>query len=716
MSNITKQDTNGVKPLLGVGEFGYDNYPAGGDVGRVFVGTGSANIALAKKSEVDTAVATTNAHTVRVDNPHAVTKAQVGLSNADNTSDNVKNVLSATKWTTARTITLNGDVSGSVSVDGSANVTITTSVQPNSIALGTDTSGNYVAGLTQGTGISVTGTAGEGWSPTIALTDVGTVGTYTKVTTNSKGQITVGDTLVAGDIPNLDTSKITTGTLPVGRGGTGVTTVTGTGSVVLNTSPTLVTPNIGIAIGTSFNSITGLASVAPLVAGTASVGTSTLTARQDHVHPVQTTISGNANTATKLATARTINGVSFDGSANIAIVDITKAPLASPTFTGIPKAPTAAVGTSNTVIATTEFVNAEIANDAIPRVVSTDKAIARYNGTTGDLQNSTVTLDDNGNIGSGTQSFNGFGGSGIKNYIINGNFDIWQYKDALLTYPQTSSGYGSCDRWIHFNTGSTKTTSAVVTNKTEPFNAIFYCRTVVASIAGSGNAVGVQQRIECVNTLHGKTCTLSFYAKADSNKNIAVDFVQYFGSGGTPSGIIEGISATKIQITSSWVKYKLTVSVPSIAGKLAGTGNNDSLGVRFWFDAGSNFNAITANLEQQSGTFDIAQVQLEEGSVATPFEQRPYGLELSLCQRYFQLIRQRVIETAAASGYASISTTLPVTMRASPTIISTTTHSAVNVGSNTVAVLEPNNLSRQISAASTGAIDSDLTYLLIAEL
>ena len=50
---IVKQDSNGVKPLLQTGELGYDNYPAGGDNGRVYVGTGSENIPLAKKSEVD---------------------------------------------------------------------------------------------------------------------------------------------------------------------------------------------------------------------------------------------------------------------------------------------------------------------------------------------------------------------------------------------------------------------------------------------------------------------------------------------------------------------------------------------------------------------------------------------------------------------------------------------------------------------------------------
>ena len=63
MSLIVKQDLNGVKPLLQTGELGYDNYPAGGDDGRVYVGTGSENIPLAKKAEmlaVEGVIADTN--------------------------------------------------------------------------------------------------------------------------------------------------------------------------------------------------------------------------------------------------------------------------------------------------------------------------------------------------------------------------------------------------------------------------------------------------------------------------------------------------------------------------------------------------------------------------------------------------------------------------------------------------------------------------------
>ena len=98
----------------------------------------------------------------------------------------------ADKLTTARSITLTGDVTGTLNFDGSANASMSTTISANSVVLGTDTTGNYVAGVTQGTGISVTGTAGEGWSPTIALTNVGTAGTYRSVTTDSQGRVTSG--------------------------------------------------------------------------------------------------------------------------------------------------------------------------------------------------------------------------------------------------------------------------------------------------------------------------------------------------------------------------------------------------------------------------------------------------------------------------------------------------------------------------------------------
>lgn len=56
MGVISKQDTNGVKPLLDKAEFGFDDYVIGGDNGRVYIGDGTENIPLAKKKEVDEAI------------------------------------------------------------------------------------------------------------------------------------------------------------------------------------------------------------------------------------------------------------------------------------------------------------------------------------------------------------------------------------------------------------------------------------------------------------------------------------------------------------------------------------------------------------------------------------------------------------------------------------------------------------------------------------
>jgi hypothetical protein len=76
---------------------------------------------------------------------------------------------SALKLENARTISLSGDVSGSVMFDGSASVSIPTTIQPNSVALGTDTTGNYMSDLTQGTGVTITHTPSEGSNATIAI-------------------------------------------------------------------------------------------------------------------------------------------------------------------------------------------------------------------------------------------------------------------------------------------------------------------------------------------------------------------------------------------------------------------------------------------------------------------------------------------------------------------------------------------------------------------
>lgn len=125
MAFINKHDTNGTKGLLAKGELGYDDYSAGGDTGRVYVGTGSVNIPQAKKAEVVAVDGKIDTHVVRVDNPHAVTKTQVGLGNVQNVdTTNASNIASGT-LANAR-LANSGVTAGtykSVTVDGKGIVT-----------------------------------------------------------------------------------------------------------------------------------------------------------------------------------------------------------------------------------------------------------------------------------------------------------------------------------------------------------------------------------------------------------------------------------------------------------------------------------------------------------------------------------------------------------------------------------------------------------------
>ena len=290
------------------------------------------------------------AHITRVDNPHNVTKAQVGLGNADNTADVDKSVLSATKLTTPRSITISGEVVGSVSFDGSTDVNISTTIQPNSVALGVDTTGDYVSSVIAGSGVTVTGVVGEGWTPSIAITPVGTPGTYTKVLTNDKGQVVSGDTLTASDIPNLDASKITSGIIDAARLPAYVDDVleyanlsafpavgeTGKIYIALDTNKTYRWSGSTYVYITSgaVDSVAGKTGVVTLVK--ADVGLANVDNTSDTNKPIST------------ATQNALN---------------LKANAANAVLTGIPKAPTAAIGTNTTQIASTAYVKAEVSNE-----------------------------------------------------------------------------------------------------------------------------------------------------------------------------------------------------------------------------------------------------------------------------------------------------------------------------------------------------------------
>jgi hypothetical protein len=129
------------------------------------------------------------------------------------TGDVTGNADTATTWETAREIELTGDVTGTVTgVNGGGDISIATTIAENSVALGTDTTGNYVASLVAGTGITLTNNSGEGATPTVEIgQDVSTTSdvTFNDVTIDGNLTVSGSTTTVLSEVVNIEDSIIT---------------------------------------------------------------------------------------------------------------------------------------------------------------------------------------------------------------------------------------------------------------------------------------------------------------------------------------------------------------------------------------------------------------------------------------------------------------------------------------------------------------------------
>ena len=224
----------------------------------------------------------------------------------------------------------------------------------------------------------------------------------------------------------------------------------------------------------------------------------------------------------------------------------------------------------------------------------------------------------------------------FRNKLINGGFDIWQRSEDI-TNENNSWGIYTADRWWH-NKGRSQKITDVVDGQT-----VNVLRISDESVGYNGGR-GLFQNIE--NYRYEKTVTLSAWIKASQASTINFGFIYDH----TETARIN--DDFWIDVTTSWQKFTRTfkTTVPAL-----GTSNQYII------------NDLTDGV-----TYDVAMIQLEEGEVATPFEQRPYGLELSLCQRYFEQILipygTMASYNAAQNCFYASPFTFAVTKRVTPTM------------------------------------------------
>ena len=291
-----------------------------------------------------------------------------------------------------------------------------------------------------------------------------------------------------------------------------------------------------------------------------------------------------------------------------------------------------------------------------------------------------------------------------RNIIINGDYTIAQRGTSFTS--QTGVAY-HLDRWemYGFNMGDGVYRVDQSTDAPAGFSNSnkVSCTTADAS-QDANNQMFFQQMIEGLNSSHinyfvssPDTVTLSFWVKSNRTGSYSLA-LKLSDNGSAQDNTSTRIynSTYSVSVANTWENKTITIVLDTNSDTKVVT-NGFAMAVQFWLGGGTNRDGSAANswiangnaatasdnldiLGSTSNDWYITGVQLEVGTVATPFEHRSYGQELALCQRYYQLS-----ENAHAIGLSSstifIAQPLAVQMRASPTIGQTGVFNCQN-GSN----------------------------------
>jgi hypothetical protein len=272
------------------------------------------------------------------------------------------------------------------------------------------------------------------------------------------------------------------------------------------------------------------------------------------------------------------------------------------------------------------------------------------------------------------------------NPVLNSAMQVWQ-RGTSIAVAASSNPY-TCDRWkMSLAGGASYTVSRQATGDTTNLPFIQYAARVQRDSGQTGvNANYFIQGIETINSVPyaGKTVTFSFYARKGANFSATSDVLTYLVAYGTgtdqdPAGAYTGQANainTTATLTTTWQRFTATAAIPSTATEIKTFFTYTPTGT-----AGAN------------DYYEVTGVQLEIGSVATPFKTYAGTIqgELAACQRYYyqnsatnnQYTRfGNGITVSTSVAHAAVK--MPVTMRTAPSLVTTATASnyVIYTGSN----------------------------------
>jgi hypothetical protein len=267
-------------------------------------------------------------------------------------------------------------------------------------------------------------------------------------------------------------------------------------------------------------------------------------------------------------------------------------------------------------------------------------------------------------------------GLGFRNVLINGDFKVWQRGTSKAMATALGTGF-IADRWTAARAGYAA--GGTVSRQTASLDGFQYCSRVQRDSGNTSTAVNYYfQTLESVTSipLANKPVVYSFYIRAGANfsgsivaklySGTATDQINYPDAGITGSATV---ITSALSLTTSWQRVVLYGNVGATATQLF-----------------AGFEWTPSGTAGAADYFEITGVQLEQNYQPTPFEQRPIGVELALCQRYYTVFEARRLNSegyASSAGYGYYSNVgFPNEMRVAPTITLPTASQTGNTNSN----------------------------------
>lgn len=269
----------------------------------------------------------------------------------------------------------------------------------------------------------------------------------------------------------------------------------------------------------------------------------------------------------------------------------------------------------------------------------------------------------------------------FRNKIINGAMKIDQRNaGATQTFTAGAALAYSIDRFYGYCTGANVTGARVAGSGSTQYRYQF-------TGAASVTAIGFGQRIEAANCYDLAGQPAVFSVDLSNSLLTTITWTAYYANTADTFGTLASPTRTQIAtgtftVSSTLTRYSASMNVPAAA----------TTGIEIVLTVGA----------QTSGTWVIGNVQLEQGTAPTPFEQRFFGLEQHMCQRYTYVLRSvsgasDLVGWQDSATQSSYYLRFNQNLRAQPAM----THNATGFGSGATQIGSYNsNLGTQATASS----------------